>query len=133
MFLANLAENQKPAFLDLARTLIAADGVLSDAEISMMEQYKLEMALTTDPEESHGQVEQAIDAFEPMSAAVKKEVVFELVALAFADNDYADEENRLLSEITASWGLDAAFLSECRVYVKELTDLYQRIGKLVSE
>lgn len=133
MFLANLAGEQKTAFLDLARALIAADGVLSDNEISMMEQYKLEMALTTTSEESQGQVEQAVDVFKPTPAVVKKQVVFELVALAFADNDYADEEDRLLSEITVSWGLDAAFLDECRVYVKELTDLYQRIGRLVSE
>ena len=133
MFLANLAEKQKPAFLDLARALIAADGVLSDEETSMMEQYKLEMALTAGLEESQGQVEQAIDVFRPAPAAVKKQVVFELVALAFADNDYADEEARLLNEITVSWGLDAAFLDECRAYVKELTGLYQRIGRLVSE
>lgn len=133
MFLVNLAEKQKSAFLDLARALIAADGVLSNDEASMMEQYKLEMALSTDFEESQGQVEQAVDVFKTASTAVKKQVVFELVALACADNDYADEEKCILNKIVVSLGLETAFIEECRVYVGELTDLYSRIGKLVSD
>ena len=133
MFLANLAEEQKPAFLDLAQALIAADGVLSSEEASMMEQYKLEMALTTTSVESQGQVEQAVGVFKDASVTVKKQVIFELVALAYADNDYADEENRFLGKIVASLGLEAAFIEKCSAYVGELTDLYDRIGKLVSE
>lgn len=133
MFLTNLAEKQKIAFLDLARALIAADGVLSDEEVSMMEQYKLEMALVTNLEEPQGQVEQAVDVFKTASTAVKKKVIFELVALACADNDYADEENRFLKEIVVSLDLEPVFIEESRKYVGELTDLYDRIGKLVSE
>lgn len=133
MFLANLTEKQKPAFLELARALIAADGVLSSDEVSMMEQYKLEMVLTSGSEELQERAGQAVDAFTTASVTVKKQVVFELVALACADNDYASEEDRLLNEIAISFGLEAAFIDECRVYVGELTDLYSRIGKLVSE
>lgn len=133
MFLANLTEKQKPAFLSLAYALILADGILSDDEISMVEQYKLEMALTINLEELQGETEQAVCVFKTASMTVKKKVIFELIALAYADNDYAIEENHLLSEIVESFGMDSSFLDECRMYVEKLTDLYKRIGELMSE
>ena len=48
MFLNKLASTEKKAFLSLADTLSATDGVLSADEIVMMEQYKQEMNLSID-------------------------------------------------------------------------------------
>ena len=45
MFLANLNDTQKDAFMTLAYKLIAVDGVLDEGELAMMAQYKLEMNL----------------------------------------------------------------------------------------
>ncbi len=133
MFLTNLTDEQKTAFLGLAQAMIIADGALSDDEASMMEQYRHEMNIPALEAESSQSSESSIEAFKTASITVKKEIVFELVALACVDNNYADEERRLLGEIGTAFGLDAAFLGECRAYVRELTALYERIGKLVSE
>ena len=48
MFLANLNDTQKDAFMTLAYKLIAVDGVLDEGELAMMAQYKLEMNLPSD-------------------------------------------------------------------------------------
>lgn len=133
MFLGNLTDTQKPAFWVLAHTLVAADGILSNDEVSMMEQYKLEMTLTINPDESLITTEQAIDTFKTAPVTVKKQVTFELVALACADENYADEERHLLNKICTMIGLNTTFLDQCTAYVKELTNLYEKIGKLVSE
>lgn len=131
MFLSNLSEHQKPAFLSLAQSLISADGVLSKDETAMMEQYRQEMGLPVNvpmPAET-----ESVYAFQDAPPSVKKQIVFELVALACADNDYADEERGLLSKLCGAWGLDAAFLDDCGPCVRELTAVYERIAKLVSE
>lgn len=133
MFLANLTDDQKNAFLGLAQTLVSVDGVVSDDETSMLEQYKQEMSLSTSTSIPQQEIEQSIEVFKTAFPSIKKQIVFELVALACADNDYADTEHRLLNEIGISLDLDAAFLGECKAYVRELTALYERIGKLVSE
>jgi len=133
MFLANLTNEQKPAFLSLAQAIVAADGVLSRDEASMMEQYRQEMAFPVSAEEQSQSFEVSTEVFKTAPLTVKKQIVFELVALACTDNDYADEERRLLGEIGAALDLDMAFFGECRAYVRELTALYERIGALVSE
>lgn len=99
----------------------------------MMEQYKQEMALPVALDAPQKPVEQSVVVFESASSAVKKQIVFELVALACADNEYADTEHSLLEKIGGVFGLDEAFLGECKVYVRELTALYEKIGKLVGE
>lgn len=133
MFLANLTEEQKPAFLGLAYALIAADGILCREEISMMEQYAAEMALNANPTESQMPVEQAVAVFKVATIPIRKQVMFELVALAYADNDYATEEDCLLRETVGSLGLEPSFIDECRTQVEALTKLYAQIEKLVCE
>ena len=131
MFLSNLSEQQKPAFLSLAQALITADGVLSKDETAMMEQYRQEMGLSADvpmPAET-----ESIYTFQAAPPSVKKQIIFELVALACADNDYADEERGLLGKLCGVWGLDTTFLDDCDPCIRELTAVYERIAKLVSE
>lgn len=133
MFLANLTDEQKGAFLNLAQTLISADGVVSDDETSMLEQYKQEMSLPASTTIPHWGIDQCIEVFKIASPMIKKQIVFELVALACADNNYAREERHFLEDAGTALELDVYFLGECRAYVRELTALYERIGKLVSE
>ena len=103
MFLANLNDTQKDAFMTLAYKLIAVDGVLDEGELAMMAQYKLEMNLPSDYDETQGNLETAIAAFTAEPDAVKKQIMFELVGLACAGDDYENEEYTL-REILAPVG-----------------------------
>lgn len=133
MFLANLENQYKISFLNLAQTLISADGVLSEAETAMMTQYQQEMSLAVTSATEQQTVENSVKAFGSASLSIKKQVMFELVALACADNDFAGQEQKLLRDIGGAWGLDTAFLEKSYEYVQELTSLYSRISRLVSE
>lgn len=132
MFLANLTGEQKTAFLGLAQNLVASDGVLSDGEKNMMEQYRLEMALPPTVGAPTGSVEESVREFQAADASVQKQIIFELVALALADEEYAKDENRFLSELCASFHMDTDFLSTCQTYARDLTDLYAKIWDLVG-
>ena len=133
MFLVNLNDNQKNAFMTLAYKLIAVDGVLDGNELAMMEQYKLEMNLPLDYDETQGDLETAIAAFVPESDAIKKQIMFELVGLACAGDDYENEEYTLIEQVRTAFNLRADFPGKCEVYISELTKLYEKIGILVRE
>lgn len=132
MFLAGLNDNQKDAFMTLAYKLIAVDGVLDEGELDMMVQYKLEMNLPPDYDETQGELETAIVTLASESDTIKKQILFELVGLACAGDDYENEEYTLIEQIRTAFGLRADFPGKCEVYISELTKLYEKIGTLVG-
>lgn len=133
MFLAKLANEEKLAFLNLAQTLIGADGVLNKDEVAMMEEYKVEMGLDISTEGSQEEIEQSINVFKNTTTAMKKQIAFELMALACADKEFAPVEHDLLEKLGASWELESSFLVACNKCVEELLNLYEKIGVLVGE
>ena len=100
MFLANLTGDQKRSFLSLAQKLIEADGLLQKDELSTLEQYKREMGAAPDSVAKEETLEESISVFQAGSKAVKKQVAFELLALACSDREYAKE-----NDIKVIWAL----------------------------
>lgn len=133
MFLAKLARKEKAAFLNLAQALIGADGVLNEDEVAMLEQYKAEMSLESSEEGSQEEIERSIDVFKDTAAGIKKQITFELMALACADKEFVTEEHAILQKLVESWELESSFLTECNECVEELLKLYEKIGALVGE
>ena len=118
--------------MTLAYKLIAVDGVLDEGELDMMVQYKLEMNLPPDYDETQGELETAIVTLASESDTIKKQILFELVGLACAGDDYENEEYTLIEQIRTAFGLRADFPGKCEVYISELTKLYEKIGTLVG-
>ena len=132
MFLANLSDNQKKSFLSLARKLIEADGLLQKDELSTLEQYKREMNLPADHTGGEETWEESISVFQAEPTSVKKQIAFELLALACSDREYAKEEELLLEKLRTSLELEEDFFMQGRAYLRELVSLYDKIGALVS-
>lgn len=133
MFLANLDDRQKPAFLTLAKSVIAADGVLADEEMLMMEAYQQEMSLIVPFNQIQLNETEALSVFESSAAIQKKQIFFELTALAYADQKYAEEEHIPLAKIAYKIGLDAEFHDKCRKIAEKAILLYAEIGSLISD
>lgn len=132
MFLAEMKETQKEAFMTLAYTLVTADGILDEKEDNMMMQYKLEMGLPLSYNESVGEVEDAVKLFLSESDSLKKKIIFELVALAYTDGTYVEMERALIQKLQINWGMEADFMEKCEPYIVELTKLYEKIGEFVG-
>ena len=131
MFLAEMKDNQKEAFMTLAYALISADGILDEKEDLMMMQYKLEMSLPFSYKESEGEVDNAVELFLQESDSLKKKIIFELVALAYTDGNYVEKERLLIEKLQTNWGIAVDFAKKCEPYILELTKLYEKIGKFV--
>lgn len=133
MFLAGLTEQQKKAYLNLSYCLISADGSLSTDEVAMMGQYQQEMSIDIQLDQLSADMANASVVFQNAPNTVKKQVLFELTALAYADNEYAEAEHIFLEKLCAVWNLDAFMLDQCKSYVTELMELYGKIGQLIAE
>lgn len=131
MFLAELNQEQKNCFWCVAQSMIASDGKLDEKESLMMEQYGAEMNFAFGDIISVD-VDAAINSLASSLPGLKRRIMFELVGLAYADNDFALEEAKLVDRIKTAFGLDSEFVEECKKNINELTSLYCRIGELVN-
>lgn len=95
MFLSSLKKpEQKTAFMQLARSMMAADGVLHENEQSMLELMRRELDLPSDYHCQDLSVEQSLTHFETREEQTG--VILELVALALADASIAPSEHDIL-------------------------------------
>lgn len=129
MFLMQLHSEQKYAFMTLARNLVAADNVFTPDEQAMMEQYRQEMGLENDGDVSS---EQAIACFSSATGNIQKKIMFELLALAYADTNYSSEEQMYLKKLLTAFGLHEDFLVSARDVLSALDDVYKRLAVLLD-
>lgn len=95
MFLSSLKKpEQKRAFMQLARSMMAADGVLHENEQFMLELMRRELDLPSDCDCQDLSAEQSLTHFETREEQTG--VILELIALAFADDSIAPTEHDIL-------------------------------------
>ncbi len=110
MFISNLNQKQQETLLQLAKKIIAIDGIIDEKESLMIEAIKKEMHPKTNIESNHK---------EPLNSIFisKKEassLLFELIGLAYADDEYHEEESRFINEIASQLNI-----SKENLYVME--------------
>ncbi len=132
MFLANLTREKQEAFLNLAYTMVYADGRLDAAEKKLFDTYKLEIE-DADLSKAHAvDFAKGLAAFDDSSAEEKTGVFFELYAIALIDEAYPDEEKVLVDMMQKRFGITDAKMQEMREGLKTLTDAYANLAKIVK-
>ena len=131
MFLANLPVEKQEAFLNLAYTMVYADGRLDAAEKKLFDSYKLE--IDVDFSKAHAvDFAEGLAAFDDSSVTEKTGVFFELYAIALIDEAYPDEEKVLVDIMQKRFGITDAKMQEMRDGLKALTDAYANLAKIVK-
>ncbi|MBQ3452233.1 MAG: hypothetical protein IJL12_01920 [Selenomonadaceae bacterium] len=131
MFLANLPVEKQEAFLNLAYTMVYADGRLDAAEKKLFDSYKLE--IDVDFSKAHAvDFAEELAAFDDSSVTEKTGVFFELYAIALIDEAYPDEEKVLVDIMQKRFGITDAKMQEMRDGLKTLTDAYKNLAKIVE-
>ena len=131
MFLANLSHEKQEAFLNLAYTMVYADGRLDAAEKKLFDTYKLE--IDADFSKAHAvDFAEGLAAFDDSSATEKTGVFFELYAIALIDESYPDEEKVLVELMQKRFGITEAKMQEMRDGLKQLTDAYKNLARIVE-
>lgn len=132
MFLAQLTREKQEAFLNLAYTMVYADGRLDAAEKKIIDSYKLEV--DADLTKAHKvDFAEGLAAFDDSSVEEKTGIFFELYAIALIDKSYPEEEKVLVDIMQKRFGITEAKMQEMRDGLKALTDAYANLAKIVKE
>jgi len=134
MFLQDLIEDEKAAFLELAHQVAQADGILSEAEDALIAAFAREMdipahALVPSGERAEKDIGELTAVFR--SETSRKIAFMELLALTLSDNDYSPEEKTLLNKIRIGFGFDETHNEKCKAWVRKINEVYREGRTLV--
>mgnify|MGYP000227786753 CR=1 FL=1 len=112
MFLNSLSPTEKDNFMKLAVALIKADGVVEESEKQILSAYANEMLIPICNLDEQCDADSIIKEFAMTSTLQTKRIIFlELLALAFADGNYA-EEKALVQQLADAFEFDRAFIEQ---------------------
>lgn len=130
MFLGQLEDRQKEAFLVLADRVIRADGVVAEQEEAMLAAMKTEMGLPSDMRPDDRSVEDVAPLFS--SRPSKVAALLELIGLSMADGHYHDDEAAVLESIKNSFNVTPAEYEVMRNWVIRQLALVREVNVLMT-
>lgn len=133
MFLYHLPESLIEPFLDLAYTLISADGKITEEEQSNFSLYAVELNMEQLPKCKNVNYENELRKFTKLSPSVKKELYFELIALAYADSEYEENERKLLDVVKTKFAITDSDAQKIEDIVIKLINIYNILGSVINE
>ena len=132
MFLHELPKELINPYLDLANTLIQADGIVEESEQSVLQLYAVELNLEALPELHIVDFPTTLKAFDSLPTKIKKEIYFELFSLSYADSSCSEQERSLLNIVAEQFNIektDAEMIEN--ITIKLLFD-YEQLGMILN-
>lgn len=134
MFLNSLNPVEKDNFMKLAVAIIKADGIVEESEKQILSAYANEMQILVCNLEEQGDTDKVIKEFAMNSTIQTKRIVFlELLALAFADGNYATEEKALVQELADAFDFDKSFIEQAVNLEDAYVAAYMSLVNLVEK
>ncbi|MBR0288016.1 MAG: hypothetical protein IJQ82_03455, partial [Selenomonadaceae bacterium] len=98
MFIAGLTKEQQENFLNLAYTMVYADGRLDEREQLLFAGYSVEVDPSIDMAQVHTvDFTKTLATFDDCTISEKQKIFFELYAIALVDESYPEEEKTLVN------------------------------------
>lgn len=124
MFLHHLTENEKKAFLTLAKEFILVDGALDQEEENLVRIMKAEMNIEEGYPEGQISRQELLKMFE--SRRSQMTAVIEMQGLGYANMEYHLQEKEFVQEMAESFGISNEELSDIDDWVvRQVALLYE--------
>lgn len=134
MYLSNLSNEQKELFLDLSIISMQSDGVIAPREQEAVYQYCNEMEIERRTDPKYQTADEVLRKLKDISAASElKMMTIELVALMYADEDFADEENALLMNLQNTFGFSSHLMEEIIFATRHLLLSHKMLARLIQD
>ena len=134
MYLADLSREQKDLFLDLSIFSMQIDGVVESREQNLVYEYCKEMGIECRSSTNSNTVDEVLKRLEEISTSSEmKKISVELVALMYADEDFADEENALLKKLQEVFGFSSHFMGEIIFSTRHLLLSHKMLARLIQD
>lgn len=132
MFLDKLNEKEKDIFIELAVCISQADGIISDEEKKMFEEFGKEMRKTIDIDFSKPvEIDAVLSKCTDVSDESKKIICFEILGLAVCD-DLDETEKVLIDKMTTAFGISSKVEENMEEIITELFKVYRKINILFT-
>ena len=120
--------------MKLAVAIIKADGVIEESEKQILSAYANEMQIPVYNLDEQGDADKIIKEFAMNSTLQTKRIVFlELLALAFADGNYAAEEKALVQQLADAFEFDRVFIEQAINLEDAYVAAYMSLVNLVEK
>lgn len=134
MFLNSLNPTEKDNFMKLAVAVIKADGVVEESEKQILSDYANEMQIPVCNLDEQCDADNIIKEFAMTSTPQTKRIIFlGLLALAFADGNYAAEEKALVQQLADAFEFDRAFIEQAINLEDAYVAAYMSLVNLVEK
>lgn len=134
MFLNSLNSTEKDNFMKLAVAVIKADGVVEESEMQILSAYANEMQIPVCNLDEQCDADSIIKEFAMNSTLQTKRIIFlELLALAFADGNYAAEEKTLVQQMADAFEFDRDFIEQAINLEDAYVAAYMSLVNLVEK
>ena len=133
MFIGNLSREKQEKFLNLAYTMVYADGRLDEMEKWAFDSFKSEIADGVDISKAHVvDFEKALAEFDDCTDIEKKGIFYEIYAIALVDESYPESEKVLVDAMQKRFGVSSVKMQEMRDGLKAFVNAYSYLRKIVE-
>ena len=134
MFIAGFTKEQQEKFLNLAYTMVYADGRLDDREQLIFDGYRVEVDPSIDMAQVHA-VDFAAElaAFDECTTVDKQKIFFELYAIALIDESFPDAEKILVTQAKERFNISDDKFAAMDAALKNFVDAYKNLRTVVTD
>lgn len=132
MFVAELTPEKQEVFLNLAYTMVYADGRLDEKEDKLFKSYALEVTEEMLSKAHNVDFENELAKLADCTRTEKLGIFFELYAIALIDESYPEEEKILVDIMKKHFDVSDDKMNEMREGLKAFTDSLRNLEKIVS-
>ncbi len=121
MFLFDLSDEQKDLFIDLAIIAMESNGAVDDSEIAVIRGYCREMAVSYREKAKINNRAEVLSKLKDISSESElRKITIEITTLMYADNNLADEEEKMLLEMKEEFDFSTHLMGELVFAAKHL-------------
>lgn len=121
MFLFELADEQKELFIDLAIIAMESNGEVDDSEIAVIKGYCREMAVEYRETAKINNCAEVLGKLKEISTESElRKITIEITTLMYADNNLADEEEKMLIKMKEKFDFSTHLMGELIFAAKHL-------------
>lgn len=132
MFLNQLSEKEKDAFISLSVHASNANGVFAEEEKIMIEEYCKEMSISFFDAKDVKSMDEVIAVFKESDLHIKKIVLLETLGLVYSDGNYDDEEKGFIKEFAGMIELEKSDVEKLTEVIKKYLEVLKEIGEIIA-
>lgn len=132
MFLGQLSEKEKNAFISLSIHASNSDGVFANEEKVMIREYCKEMGIPFFNAENAIPMDEVVAVFAESELQIKKIVLLETLGLLYSDGEFDDGEKEFISKYAKEIGLTDEDVEKQTETIKEYLAVLKKVAETIS-